>query len=127
MAERFTVIDGIAYPVAEQAAPVAVKAAEAVTYISPLERLGIAGGSASTPADLPSDLLIAWQNAPQGHAQREVRETARILRVPRFACSVDVKAQTTTGETITMSAHGYWRPAKTGEPCKGNGCAGTVL
>jgi hypothetical protein len=121
---QYTVVDGIAYPIADGPAPVALQAAEAV-YVSPLARLSGATGAASV--DLPAELLPAWNGAPQGYKQRAVRETARILRLAGFSCTIDETAtDTETGETVTLAKHGYWRRAKSGDACKGTDCAGKV-
>lgn len=107
------------------AAPVAPVAAEQV-YVSPLERLGLTVGSKGSAPDLPPELLAVWNAAPDGKRQREVRETARINRTPRFSCTVDVKALTASGETITMAQHGYAYPSKSGDACNSKECPGKV-
>jgi hypothetical protein len=116
----------VATVLAARSEPAAPVAAETVAYVSPLERLGLSVGSKGSAPDLPPQLLAAWNAAPDGKRQREVRETARILRTPRFSCTVDVKAQTATGETITMAQHGYAYPSKSGDACNSKECPGKV-
>lgn len=108
---------------APASAPVQPVAAE---YVSPLQRLGV---KLATTGDLPGDPILdpVWLNAPKGHAQRDTRETARILRIPLFSCDVDVTVATDAGDQ-TIAAHGYFRKAVAGEPCRAanSGCKGKV-
>lgn len=122
--EQAAIVAAVVAALSQPAEPVAAE--PVAEYVSPLQRFGIAAAS-GTPSDLPAELLAAWNDAPKGHQQRSVRETARILKLKGFSCTVDVDVRDiTSGATSTIAAHGFWRPVKSGEPCKGVGCPGKV-
>lgn len=121
-------IDGVIYTAAEpvQSAPVHAGAA------SPFAAAGITGAvrngkaPAHPLADAPESMRLAWDaGLPTHDAQRFAREAARVGRFPRYSCTADT-VLATDGGTLTVAAHGFWRPAESGAACKGNGCTGKV-
>jgi hypothetical protein len=113
-------IDGVTYAAIEpaQAAPASPTAA------SPFAAAGLADASGKlAPADTRPDVIRqAAASAPAGKAQQWAREAARLHRVATFACTID----DVRGD-VTISAHGFAWPKRSGDPCPGTGCTGKVL
>ena len=116
---QYTVIDGIAYPIADGPAPV-VAAPAAARVASPFaasQRVSVAG----VPVDTRPAIL-------QGLPLRDARKAAAIHALPGYSCSVDADWNH-DGAVITGAAHGFATERKTGTPCpstQDDGCKGTI-
>jgi hypothetical protein len=126
---QYTLIDGVAYPIAEDApaqAPV-VSAPTQPKAASPFSTL--VAGKAVTER-WPEPLATYARNAPVGLASRVVREAAAFEAVPGYSCDAITRTLSLPRPDGTSDArdvgHGFTVAKKSGEPCATAGCTGKI-
>ena len=105
---QYTVIDGVAYPVATSApaAPAVASPFAAASIILP----GRTAASAET----------SWPVELQGLDRKSRKRTAAVLALPGWSCTVEA-TYAVPGEDAprTGALHGTTFPVESGTPCKG--------
>lgn len=114
---QYTIIDGVAYPIAEHTIGAEPSTARIASPFAASARVSVAG----VPVDTRPAIL-------QGLPLRDIRKAAAIYAVPGYSCTVDAD-WLHNGETVTGAAHGFATPRKAGAPCpstQDDGCKGTI-
>lgn len=121
---EYTIIDGVAYPIAASA-PVVPAAAPAVSTpvaASPFQT--IINGKEATQR-WPEPLAGYARNAPAGMVQRVVREAAAFESVPGYACDA-VTRTLRLGDDTRDVGHGFVVAKPSGSACPTLGCEGKI-
>ena len=122
--QKFTVIDGIAYPIATSPAPAATAPAAPVVA-SPFTVIGTRKPD-GTVSSLPAPMAAAYAAAPQGHKSEWTRLAAAYNSVPNYACNAAARDMDGPDGSRTVG-HGFISKRDSGVSCPTNGCKGTIL
>ena len=121
--QKFTVIDGIAYPIATSPAPAATAPA-APAAASPFTVIGTRKPDGEPT--MPTPMALAYKAAPEGHKAEWTRQAAAYHAVPNYACNAAARDMDGPDGLRTVG-HGFLSHRDSGVSCPTNGCKGTIL